>query len=502
MSAERFDDDPLGELRRRATLREYAFASNVPVIGGLIARLRSAWDGVATQWQARPFIDQQSAFNHALVDFLERPPSAAELDRQIVELDHEQTKASGQIARLQAQARQAGRAQTGRLRLAYFSPLPPARSGIADYSAELLPPLAQLAEVTVFSDDPAAGAAGLPVYATDDYPARRHDFDVPLYQMGNSDLHETIYGMMSRFPGIVVLHDFYLHHFFYFYTMQHADWIGYERELAYTLGRDGRRLARTIRDGRAEIPLFDEPLNARLLDAAAGVIVHSHYAAERARAGRPELRPAVVPAPIALHPGRSRRDELGVAADAVLFGSFGQLTAEKRIDAALRAFSRVHERIPHSRYLLVGGAQPDVDLPRLLGELELEKAVISIGHVAELAEFVDWIHTADVVVNLRQPTVGETSAVALRAMAAARPLVVYDHGWYGELPDEAALKVPPGDEAALFAALARLAASAGLRHTLGEAAAAYVRANHLPPQVARAYVAAIHTILESGPAYA
>jgi glycosyltransferase involved in cell wall biosynthesis len=501
MSEDPSDDDPLAELRRRATLREYAFTSGVPLLGGLIARLRTAWNNVATKWQARPFIEQQSAFNHALVDFLERPPDAAALDDQIVKLDRRQTELGGEMARLSARARRADGIRTGRrLRLAYFSPLPPSPSGIADYSAELLPYLAELADVTVFSDDHEANAIDLPLKPTSDYPALRRDFDVPLYQMGNSDRHESMYAMMSRFPGIVVLHDYFLHHFMYFYTMKHADWIGYERDMAYPSGRDGRRLAQAVRDGRAELPLFDEPLNARLIDGAAGLIVHSRYAAERARAGPPG--PAVIPAPVTPRPGRSRREQLGVADDALIFGSFGLVTAEKRLDAALRAFRRVHERYPHSRYLLVGGVQRDVDLPGLLAELQLEKAVHHVGQVAELAEFVDWIHTADVVINLRQPTAGETSAVALRALAAGRPVVVYDHGWYAELPDEVALKVPPGDEAALFAALAGLAAEDGRRKAMGEAAAAYVRANHLPQQVARAYVAYINTVLESGPAYA
>ena len=138
----------------------------------------------------------------------------------------------------------------------------------------------------------------------------------------------------------------------------------------------------------------------------------------------------------------------------------------------------------------------------LLADLQLADAVIAIGHVAELGEFVDWIHTADVVVNLRQPTVGETSAVALRALAAARPVVVYDHGWYAELPDAVALKVPPGDEDALFAAMERLAASAALRRALGEAGEAYIQAHHQPQQVARATIDFVLTILAGGSAYA
>lgn len=156
----------------------------------------------------------------------------------------------------------------------------------------------------------------------------------------------------------------------------------------------------------------------------------------------------------------------------------------------------MRENHPDAHFLLVGETRPDVDLAALIAANELEDAVHHIGYVADLDEFVNWIHTADVVVNLRQPTVGETSAVALRAMAAARPLIVFDHGWYSELPEEAALKTPAGESEALRAAMERLAASADLRRSMGAAGLEYVRRNCLPQHVAGAYHDFLHNVLE------
>ena len=295
MNVEPQDDDPLAELRRRATLREFTFVSGAPVVGGLMARLRAAWNSVATKWQARPVMAQQSAFNRALADWLAQPPNAAEVDERLIAQDHRQTALSGEMARLTAQARWArGERAERRPRLAYFSPLPPSPSGIADYSAELLPHLAELADITLFSDQPEVDILGLPSYATGDYPALRHAFDLPLYQMGNSDRHEAMFAMMMQYPGVVVLHDYFLHHFIHYHTVGRGDWPGYEREMAYAGGRDGRRRARAIRDNQATFPLFDEPLNARLIDAAVGLIVHSDFAARRARAARPGLRLSLI----------------------------------------------------------------------------------------------------------------------------------------------------------------------------------------------------------------
>lgn len=486
------------ELRRRATLSEYEFTADAPG-GRLPAWLRAAWNSVATKWQARPLISRQSAFNHALADWLERSLGEADVEARLMGIDRQANRLNASAELPAARARRLG-FQTDssgqRLRIAYFSPMPTSRSGIADYSAALLPHLAELADVTVFTDSTTMPLAGVTVLPTDHYPLLRGQFDLPLYQMGNSDQHEGIYDLLLTYPGVVVLHDFFIHHFVRHHTAGHGNWTNYTRDMMYALGAEGRPLARAVRDGQTTAPLFGLPLNDRLLDASLGLIVHSHFAAERARLARADLPLAIAPPLIEVRSGHSRRAELDVPDDAVLFGSFGQITAEKQIDMALRALADVRPRYPQSHYLLVGEPQPDVDLTDVMNQMNGAGFVHSIGFVDTLDAFVDWIHTADVVVNLRLPTVGETSAVALRAMAAARPLIVFDHGWYSELPADAALKVPPGDAAALREAMARLAASPDLRRAMGTAGLGYVQQNCRPQHVARAVVDFLHSVLE------
>lgn len=487
----------LDDLRQRATLREYRFASPAPLVGGLLARLRAAWNDVATKWQVRPLMEQQSAFNTALTDWLERAPDLAEVDRNRYELDRRQTRVVRAVGAMNLAARRLWpRAEQTAPLIAYFSPQPPARSGIADYSAELLPHLAALADVTLFANDPERiETAGLPAQRAADFPALRNSFDLPLYQMGNSDQHEWMIDVLLRYPGIVVLHDYFLHHFIAHHTLVAGRWGAYARELEYELEGRGRGLARSIRYDGAPTPLFELPMNRRILDTALGVIVHSRYAAELARRARPDLPLAVVPALVETHPGVSRRASLGIADEAVIFASYGQITPEKQVGAALSAFGTLAARRRDAHYLLAGETHPALDIDGLVADLGLGERVHAIGYVPDRQSFIDWIHTADVVVNLRQPTVGETSAIALRAMAAARPLIVYDHGWYAELPDDAALKVPPGDEAALLPAMERLAASAELRRSMGQAGLAYVQAHCRPPRVAARYVEFIRKVI-------
>jgi glycosyltransferase involved in cell wall biosynthesis len=207
---------------------------------------------------------------------------------------------------------------------------------------------------------------------------------------------------------------------------------------------------------------------------------------------------AVIPALVEPRGGFSRREALGLPEEAVLFGSFGQVTAEKQIEMALEAFSRVREVYPQCHYLLVGEVMPDVGhrLEQIVHELALAGFVHQTGFSPGIDEFVDWLQTVDVVVNLRHPTVGETSATALRALAAAKPLIVFDHGWYSEIPDEMAIKVAPLDPAGLLAAMTRLAGSAELRRVMGQAGQVYTRNNCHPEKVAAGYLKFLRDSLE------
>lgn len=387
-------------------------------------------------------------------------------------------------------------------RLAYFSPLPPQRTGIADYSAELLPYLARHAELTLFADDPAEVDAALqrqftiqPIAA---FAAQRRAYDLALYQMGNSsDFHQSIYRTLLRYPGLVVLHDYVLHHFMVGCTVAQGDTAGYVREMGYALGSAGMQQARAIAQGSQPFPWYDVPLNERLLDVSLGVMVHSRYVEGLIHQRSPHIQTAVISQPMQPVEGcASRRSALPWPADAIIFASLGQITPAKQIDQALRALARLRRSLPQARLLLVGEVMKEgVDLKGLIRQLGLEDAVHCTGFVGDLQAFAEWTNAADVVVNLRYPTTGETSATALRAMAAGRPVIVSDHGWYAELPDEACCKVPVNDERALYAAMRRLATDVTLRRNLGQMALRYVREQCNVERVAAQYMAFVERIL-------
>ena len=106
----------------------------------------------------------------------------------------------------------------------------------------------------------------------------------------------------------------------------------------------------------------------------------------------------------------------------------------------------------------------------------------------------------DAIVGLRSPTMGETSGSAIRALSLGKPLVVSDVGWFAELPDDVAIKVPVDEheEDTLAAALEALT-DAGVRGKMGSAALALVESEHRVDKIAEAYAAALEQ-LAGGPA--
>jgi len=388
-------------------------------------------------------------------------------------------------------------------RIAYFSPLPPTRSGIADYSAELLPYLARAAQITLFDPEPEQVAddlrAAFEVRPIADFGRAHWQYDIALYQMGDSLYHDAMYPVLLRYGGVTVLHDHGLHHFVATRTIPRGDFAGYVRELGYALGAEGVDLAYRIARGEAEHPFYAAPLNERVLDRSLGVIVHSRYAADRIQAVRPQLPVTVIPAPISISAAPARtRETLGCPADALIFVSAGQVISNKQLTVALEAFARLRADYPQARYVVVGDElKHDLDLPAWSVQHGLSDAVTMTGYLADKADFVAWIAAADVLVNLRYPTVGETSATALRGLAAGRPLIVSDHGWYAELPDEVCVKVAPNDGEAVYEAMRRLAGDAALRAEIGGRAAAYAQREHSLAGAAQRYLDFINEVVGS-----
>jgi glycosyltransferase involved in cell wall biosynthesis len=360
------------------------------------------------------------------------------------------------------------------MKVAYFSPFPPERSGIADYSALLLPALRRRMEVV--------GAQR---------GKRPPEADVALYHVGNNpEAHGWVVEALGKRPGVVVLHELVLHHLVAGMTLGQGDPSGYARALERAAGLPGRLLALGVIDG-AIAPLWETkperfPLVDEVLESATRLVVHSRYVEEGARAAGfsgPIRRVALAASP----PPEIEPARLGPGP---VIGSFGHVNTAKRIPQLIEAFAELRRSYPDARLLLVGATAPRFDVAGHLARfgLERDEAFLREEWVAE-ARFWSLMAGCDVCVNLRAPTMGETSASAVQSLALGLPLVVSDLGWFSELPADVALKVPVGEDEVptLVAALELLVSDDAVRVALGRAAQEYARREHDLERVADAY---------------
>jgi glycosyltransferase involved in cell wall biosynthesis len=384
------------------------------------------------------------------------------------------------------------------LKLDYVSPLPPVRSGIADYSVDLLPALAALADVRLIRlpDLPVSPEVerAWPLASAEE---TGRDGRLPLYQMGNNHYHRGVMDLAMRIPGVLTLHDVVLHHLLLEVTLGRNDPQGfwdYKDLLTRDHGWVGEAAALAKRwNAWGDAPIFELPAHRALLRRQRGVLVHSRWAADllaEEDLGVPvRAIPMGVPLPAAAdaEAGRALRRRFGLPETGPVLGSFGFQTPIKRTVSAVRALAAPGLEGVH--LLIVGQAAPVMDLE---GEAR-RTGVADRVHVLGFLPFEDFeaaIAAVDLCLNLRYPTAGETSASLLRVLAAGRPAIVSDYAQFADLPRDLALRIPLGDEEpeALAALLRELLADPGRLEAMGRAAREHVRLHHDPARAAAAVV--------------
>jgi glycosyltransferase involved in cell wall biosynthesis len=274
------------------------------------------------------------------------------------------------------------------VKVGFFSPLPPAKSGIADYSAVLLDHLKNFAEVEAFASRPAHFDPS--------------QFDAIVYQLGNNPHHSFVYEMAMEHPGIVVLHEANLHHLIADLTIGRGDWDAYVRAVEINGGAEAKeyadRYVRTLERG----PDYEIPMLKPVLGRSRGAIVHS-------AAVESELRSLGYAGPIAkiphgawiVDPERmTYRARLGLDERTPLIGIFGFLKPYKRIAESLRAFSRFIRVVPDARMILVGEAHQELPLESMISTMNLSAHVRHIGF-APIEDFNGYLGACDIILNLR-----------------------------------------------------------------------------------------------------
>ncbi len=409
-------------------------------------------------------------------------------------------------------ARMPAPAPAAKPRLAFISPLPPEKSGIADYSAELLPELARYYDIDVVLDQPAVDApwvqANLPIRTVQYFDEHAQDYPHRLYHFGNSPMHQHMFALLERHPGVVVLHDFYLGNILH--RMEDTGYVPHALRDALLRSHGFGALFELERQGSAVA--WQYPCNKPVLDAATGVIVHSAYPKQLAEQWYgPDGAANWHTLPLLRgHPGGDRaalreaaRAKLNLAPSDFLVCSFGLLGPTKLNHRLLDAWldSSLAEE-SHARLVFVGDLGTDAyaaDLRARLAPARAGERIAVTGFVTP-ADYQTYLVACDVAVQLRSNTRGETSAAVLDCLLHGVPTIINAHGAMAELPDDVLVKLDDDFATAdLSVALVDLYHNLPLRAHLGQAAAAYIALHHCPQQVGAQYHATLQRLAQDNP---
>lgn len=463
----------------RSSIPEFSAPSTRLVDPGSLDALRSALSGVLMEARDE---HQRERQQFAAQFTWERTAARA---AEALELLHEPAPSRG-----------------GRLRIAWVSPLPPARSGIADYSREIVQHLPEdrlEIELVVSAQavvDPQL-AARYRVLSEHDVHQRHADepFDLFVYHVGNSPLHIYMLELMRRYAGLVVLHEIFLGGL----ALRAAD-VGAWPSLADDVAMEGAtQLATAVRAGEADHERIarEVTVNRRLVAMSEGCVVHSAWSWRQLR-GTASVPVFHIPMGIAYAEPESiaaARARVGCAPDAFVVATLGEVNASKRLDRVLVALTRLNVAIRRRlQFVIVGDIATSLReaLSAAARDAGLEERLRFTGRVS-LEELTAYARAADACIQLRYPVRGETSAALLRALAAGGACVVSDTDGFGEVPDDVAVRVrtPEHEVEDLVATLTRLHDDAAFAGSRRENAVAYVRRQHSLEQAGRRYAAAM-----------
>jgi len=361
------------------------------------------------------------------------------------------------------------------MKVGYFSPLPPAATGVADYSAALLPHLRALGQVEV----------GVEVDA--------NQYDVALYHIGNNSLHRKIYECALVQPGVSVLHDAVLQHL----LLGALDRDAYIEEMIYNYGEQARELGQQLWQERsrsgADARYFAHPMLKRIATVSRGIIVHNPAAANIVRQHAPSALITEIPhffsAPaLPLEADTLRfRTKLGIGPETLLVGTFGHQRETKRLSVLLRAFHRVIQTGADIR-LLVSGGFVSKAFENAIGPLLDHPAILRTGYLPE-PDFWRYAAATDLCVNLRYPSAGETSGIAIRMMGIGKPVLFTQSEAVARIPETACIRVDtgPAEEEMLAEYILWLARDHAAVKEIGRRAAEHIACHHAPEKIAQQY---------------
>ncbi len=398
-----------------------------------------------------------------------------------------------------------------KIKMAFVSPLPPDKTGIANYSLKLLPELARfydiviiVEKVSIFNDWP---IANFTIQDSDWFIQHASSFDIILYQLGNSYFNYYMFKLLELFPGIVVLHDFFFSDVLHFASnINVEERFIFLRALYYSHGHSAL-LYNKEKGNKAAIKLF--PCNFQVLEKATGIIVHSQTAVDLLQKWYKTNNPIFIQKIPQLFLNyqkkdrKSAREKLGFSDNDFLVCSFGFITPSKlihRICLSLKnsqLFNKSNFHLVFVGEILVHNY--GVKLVKIIKKNQLYQK-ISITHFVSSELFANYLSAADLAIQLRTHSRGETSSCIINCLAAGIPTIVNNHGSSREFPNEVLYKLNENfTDIELERAIIHLYNNYELRNQISHKAINYIKKYHHPTNVGEKYTEIIQYFFKNNP---
>lgn len=375
--------------------------------------------------------------------------------------------------------------------LLYASPFPPKKSGISDYSTELVKALSSIFDITLYIDN---------YEITDDslseFPVVRHwvdfvdydSYDYRIYNIGNQpDFHAYIYDAAINHPGMIIMHDFMLYFLFVGYYQKRNELYS---KVYDTAGVDGfLKIKHAVKKNGTN--LLEQKnmasalaLNEELLKSGNKIMVHSEYSRkkilETGLVNEKDIKKINHLSLMSDDEEYIEKKELfakyNVPEDAVIVASFGYIAETKLNREVCEAVKKIDkEKIC---YVMVGDGEYVDD--------ELKEGLIIKTGYTELDEFNSFIKHSDIIVNLRNPSMGETSGAMIRILQMGKACITNDGGWFSELPDDCVVKIDINDTVGnLEKTITELIADTDRKQRIEENAKDYIKREYSPQIIAK-----------------
>lgn len=345
-------------------------------------------------------------------------------------------------------------------KIAYFSPLPPKKSGIANYNAALVPFLSKYWDIDFFIDDYDCIddflISNFDIFSFADFDELNSvkKYDSIIYHFGNSNNHIYMFDMIKKHPGIVVLHDTFLSGVVYWMTARLGKIDEFVDEVIYSHGEHGQKL---VNKAKKNLISWDEliwnlQINKRILDNATKIIVHSNWDKENITKLYPQLDSKISVIPLCTkiresYNKNATKTKLGFSKDDFVICTFGFVVSTKKIDSILKNSHKFLKKHANAKLAIVGDLEDQYGeiVKKISKDLGIEDKVIFTDHVSE-ERYGQYLDICDVCIQLRKNFRGGGSLTVNQALGAGLTTIISDEGPFKEYPDHTVIKLNPSDE--------------------------------------------------------